>query len=250
MTKFLIDYFQIGNKNGILDYSPLMTNYITRIQKQYADCDEWHQKYPWFSIGHLIESTKKKHSPDSLQAIQSAAIYFNDIHRLHFLLNSDLIEKDFITDDNITIEGPHPQMSSILAEASKKLNESTPDAEELPLISEPYHTIDYFASQGIKLDAEPRADDKFGQQLKSFTSWLKQMKRLPAAEIAAKEPDPIIEEIAAQSIMEKDTITEPMVEVLLKQGRKTQAIVVLEKLRLLYPEKSHYFATRIEEIKL
>ena len=43
---------------------------------------------------------------------------------------------------------------------------------------EPFHTIDYFASQGIKLRAEDLSKDKLGKQLKSFTEWLRSMKRI------------------------------------------------------------------------
>ena len=39
-----------------------------------------------------------------------------------------------------------------------------------------YYTIDYFASQGIKVSQEENPKDKFGKQLKSFTDWLKTMK--------------------------------------------------------------------------
>ena len=52
------------------------------------------------------------------------------------------------------------------------------------LIFEPYHTVDYFASQGIKFREEEKPVDKFSLQLKSFTEWLKTMKKLPVAEMA------------------------------------------------------------------
>jgi hypothetical protein len=42
----------------------------------------------------------------------------------------------------------------------------------IPLSFEPYHTVDYFASQGIKAKEESKPKDKFSQQLKSFTEWL------------------------------------------------------------------------------
>ncbi|HEY6502784.1 MAG TPA: hypothetical protein VIZ28_02305, partial [Chitinophagaceae bacterium] len=44
-------------------------------------------------------------------------------------------------------------------------------AMHAPLTFEPYHTIDYFASQGIKFKEEEKPKDQFGQQLKSFTEW-------------------------------------------------------------------------------
>ncbi len=140
-------------------------------------------------------------------------------------------------------------MSQSLAEVSKQFKEENKE-EELELPVEVYHTVDYFASQGIKLVLEPRADDKFGQQLKSFTSWLKQMKKLPATKMSDKEHDPIVENIASISLQEREVLTESMAEVLMKQGKEAQAIEVWQKLSLLHPEKSHYFAALIEKTKV
>src|SRR6185369_14921738 len=117
---------------------------------------------------------------------------------------------------------------------------------------EPYHTVDYFASQGIKFSQEERPADRFGQQLKSFTEWIKTMKRLPPTEIE-KNIDTTSEEkvlqLADRSITEGDVITEAMAEVWEKQGNKEKAIAVYDKLSLLNPSKSHYFAAKIEQLK-
>ena len=51
---------------------------------------------------------------------------------------------------------------------------------------EPYHTIDYFASLGIKLKPEELAKDKLGQQLKSFTDWLRSMKKITPTQAGEK----------------------------------------------------------------
>ena len=45
------------------------------------------------------------------------------------------------------------------------------------LTFEPYHTVDDFASQGIKMATNEKPKDRFEQQLKSFTQWLKTIKR-------------------------------------------------------------------------
>ena len=46
------------------------------------------------------------------------------------------------------------------------------------MVFEPMHLVDYFASQGIKLSEEVQTGDKLGKQLKSFTEWLKTMKKV------------------------------------------------------------------------
>jgi hypothetical protein len=117
---------------------------------------------------------------------------------------------------------------------------------------EPFHTVDYFASQGIKVGQELKAEDRLGKQLKSFTEWLKTMRKLPEASVEAeleKINDREIASIAAHSLDEKEVITEAMAEVLAKQGLHTQAIDMYRKLSLINPGKSAYFAAKIEALK-
>jgi hypothetical protein len=118
-------------------------------------------------------------------------------------------------------------------------------------IFESYHTIDYFASQGIKLGQED-FKDKMGKQLKSFTDWLRSMKRIGPMETNTsldEVTNKSIQRIADHSVEEKEVLTEAMAEVWAKQGNPKKAIRVYEKLSLLNPAKSTYFATRIEQLK-
>ena len=120
------------------------------------------------------------------------------------------------------------------------------------LVFEPYHTVDYFASQGIKLSQEEVSKDKFGKQLKSFTEWLKTMKRLPAAE-QVKSLEPVseqkIENLAAHSVEGEEVYTETMAEVWVRQGNREKAMEVYNKLSLLNPSKRAYFAAKIDSLK-
>jgi len=120
------------------------------------------------------------------------------------------------------------------------------------MLFEPFHTVDYFASQGIKFREEARPGDKFGQQLKSFTDWLKTMKRLPVTDLA-KPAESVAEkkvvQLAEHSLEAGEVLTEAMAEVWEKQGNAVKAMEVYNKLSLLDPSKSHYFAAKIEELK-
>jgi hypothetical protein len=120
------------------------------------------------------------------------------------------------------------------------------------LLFEPYHTVDYFASQGIRFKEEEKPADKLGQQLKSFTEWLKTLKRLPVSEIV-KSSEPVaekkVEQMAEASLAEREVITETMAEVWKKQGNTEKAIEIYNKLSLLEPAKSVYFAAKIEELR-
>ncbi|MEP6700552.1 MAG: hypothetical protein ABJA85_04530 [Bacteroidota bacterium] len=126
------------------------------------------------------------------------------------------------------------------------------DVAKTELVFEPFHTVDYFASQGIKFKEEEKPKDKFGQQLKSFTDWLKTMKRFPVTEIV-KPLEPHTEQkvvqLAEHSIEDREIVTEAMAEVWEKQGNAGKAIEVYSKLSLLDPSKNRYFAAKIEDLK-
>ena len=120
------------------------------------------------------------------------------------------------------------------------------------LVFEPYHTVDYFASQGIKLSQEEVSKDKFGKQLRSFTEWLKTMKRLPASEqVKSLESgsEQKIENLAAHSVEGEEVYTETMAEVWERQGNREKAMEVYNKLSLLNPSKRAYFAAKIDSLK-
>jgi hypothetical protein len=126
------------------------------------------------------------------------------------------------------------------------------DPAKTDLVFEPYHTVDYFASQGIRVKDEEKPTDKFGQQLRSFTEWLKTLKRLPVSEATQHigvNAEQKVEQLADQSIKDREVITEAMAEVWEKQGNAQKAIEVYTKLSLLEPSKSLYFATKIDALK-
>jgi hypothetical protein len=126
-----------------------------------------------------------------------------------------------------------------------------PAPEKEEMLFEPLFAVDYFASQGIKLSDEVQHSDKLGKQLKSFTEWLKSMKKTyapsPADEELAEEED--VQTIAEKSNTEDDVVTEAMAEVFALQGRKQKAAAIYRKLSLLNPHKSAYFAAKIENLK-
>ena len=116
---------------------------------------------------------------------------------------------------------------------------------------EPLHTVDYFASQGIKLTDEPITNDKLGNQMKSFTAWLKSMKRLHPAKPDEQNlaTEKIIQNSAEESNINTEILTEAMAEVLIKQDKREKAIEMFSKLSLINPSKRAYFAAKIESIK-
>jgi len=141
-----------------------------------------------------------------------------------------------------------------LAEAAQILEKQIADVDLDKLISsEPYHTVDYFASQGIKPSLDENPQDKLGRQVKRFTEWIKHMKQIGSEEALEQMNDPALEttiqNIANTSNSSREIVTETMAEVLVKQGKTDKAIQLYIKLSFLNPDKSAFFASKIQQLK-
>lgn len=192
------------------------------------------------------------------------------------VLNEDMaIAEDIIHPEAAAVENEPPSMKALPAEEeaaapaespvteppstntpSASLPSTLPPSTDTPspdaLTFEPFHTVDYFASQGIKLSQEEAGSGAFGKQLKSFTEWLKTMKRLPPPELSARldrSSEKTVQNLAEGSVHDADIVTEAMAEVWIKQGKTEKALEVYNKLSLLNPSKKAYFAAKIDKLK-
>lgn len=162
---------------------------------------------------------------------------------------------------------PHPVDEAPIApiENLEVVEEKTPesDVNETPayeagndemigeLELEPLSMRDYFASQGITIPAELLENDQLGRQMKSFTAWLKEMKRLHGNKLPEQNPivEKMIQQSAEKSNSQQEILTETMAEIFLKQGRPDKALQLYQKLSLMNPAKSTYFAAKIDSLK-
>jgi len=140
------------------------------------------------------------------------------------------------------------EIAPMKIELKMPVEKANPEEE---MLFEPMHMVDYFASQGIKLSDEVQMADKLGKQLKSFTEWLKTMKKIHVEQEAETTPETNdnIQMMAEGSNTETEVLTESMAEVFIKQGKLGKALEVYQKLSLLNPAKSAYFAAKLENLK-
>ena len=212
-------------------------------------------------VEHLLNDTGNATVIAAVTKKENPVINEIPVETIHPLLevSENLVSDKLITETALieeTVEIQHTETPEpVMDITSLKMNFTDGQKEDpakTELLFEPFHTVDYFASQGIRFKEEEKPTDKFGQQLKSFTDWLKTMKRLPVSEIsmAVHTPeDQKVEILAEHSIQDREVLTEAMAEVWEKQGDTGKAIEVYSKLSLLDPSKSLYFAAKIDGLK-
>jgi len=235
------------------------------------------KQYPYFSSAQLLLAAKQKQTdqPDYEKQLTRTSLHVNNPLWLDHLLNSNppqekiVIEEKIIetevdnepNNDELVLEQPRHEFVNASKQEEQIITTPTPtltvvekaELKDQPLVFEPYYTVDYFASQGIKNIVEEKPKDRLGQQLKSFTEWLKTIRQMPPQEIAVMNTDSKSEEkvvqLATHSLADENVDTEAMAEVWIKQGQPQKAIKIYEKLSLLNPSKSSYFAVLIEKLK-
>lgn len=235
--------------------------------------------HPYLAPAHYLVVRKMADVQDSRysETAQTAALYYHQPVAFEVFLHAPEPLPILDAPEPAFTEAPElPQIATVVTEpvviAVPEVMEGTPITQEeevslpalppLPkldapvasdaLTFEPFHTVDYFASMGIRLSQDEVPKDKFGKQLMSFTAWLKTMKKLPASE-HARNMDPQaearVESMAAHSVSSPEVVTETMAEIWIKQGQPAKAADVYRKLSLLHPSKKAYFASKLENLK-
>ncbi|MDQ6843475.1 MAG: hypothetical protein M3Z92_03850 [Bacteroidota bacterium] len=172
-------------------------------------------------------------------------------HEENFIPDTGTIGSDFHENINDTANEKLEMREESADGTSIPAIEKSIFPDDEPVAFEPLHTIDYFASQGIKIPEEALTTDKLSNQMKSFTEWLRSMKKLHPEKLAEQNSlaETIIQSAAESSNIDTEVLTEAMAEVLIKQDKKEKAIEMYHKLSLINPSKSAYFAAKIESIK-
>lgn len=210
------------------------------------------KEFPYFSLAHfyLLKETGIGHG-DYKSISAKLALHFNNPYLLHLQMHqteaivTQMPENCEEVEQNISVA--EPVLEKLLTR-QVALSNQAPKNEDM--LFEPLFATDYFASQGIKLSEEFQSSDKLGKQLKSFTEWLKTIKKTHNyTPPEPKQLDQNVAQLAEKSNIETEVITEAMAEVYLQQGKISKANEVYEKLSLQNPAKSTYFAGKIENLK-
>ena len=201
------------------------------------------EEYPYFGLAQFYSlKNSVPNSPSYNDVAAKTALFFSS----NFYLQSQLVDRNYVH--------TNPVLSEILPTSNgadvKKTEEDTSVKKE-EILFEPLHASDYFASQGIKLSEDALGADKLGKQLKSFTAWLKTMKKVHPDKLPAVTTitETAVQTQAEKSNIEEEVVTEPMAEAYILQNKLPKAIDIYNKLSLLNPAKSAYFAAKIDSLK-
>lgn len=218
------------------------------------------EEHPYFTPARFfLLQQMDKNEPGYAEAAASAALQFNNPAWLQWQLtyggSNPVLDRHQPMETTTTnepeipgtimMENEAPAGTSPFAEPAKPV-----EAQE-QMLFEPMHLVDYFASQGIRLPDEIQQSDKLGKQMRSFTEWLKTMKKVHGDKLppVSQQAEQLVQRLAEKSNTENDIITEAMAEVLALQGKKDKAIELYQKLSLLNPSKNAYFAAKIAELE-
>jgi hypothetical protein len=228
-------------------------------------------QYPYFAPLHWLNALKKSDTTLNQPAVHQAAAYAYHPFRLRSYFFPDQVAQDSGQEQNLLAPEvpPAQDVSKEGGENSEKIEYQSDNttsgsekAQPAPLI-QPLFTQDYFAYTGTRIP-EHIAMDKPPtlEQLHSFTDWLRTLNRPqgaldpdlgedPASLAAHTEnEDSHLKKTAEDSVRpSEEVLTEAMAEVRLRMGQRDKAIEIYEKLSLSNPEKSSYFAQKIQDLK-
>ncbi|GAC1443435.1 MAG: hypothetical protein NVSMB63_12340 [Sediminibacterium sp.] len=254
-----------------------LTGKVNFSDVQAAELKRFADAHPYFAPAQFLLAAKLKQeeNPAAVAQITKAALFFTNPSWLQFLLSRSGLhhvtaepnvnevsdeetgeltpegEKQDGIDQESPEEAPSGKIANLLSEHLADFKKPVEAGAKLAIDTERLHTIDYFASQGIKIDLSTIPQDKLTAQLRKFTDWLKQMKN-PAEPTdlgTASDLENAVMMIAQNSNQSREVVTETMAEVLAKQGQVDKAIQLYIKLSFLNPEKSAYFAAKIQHLK-
>lgn len=216
-------------------------------------------QYPYSPYSHLVNYLKAKSTnrTDTDQLLQKLAVYSPDRAWLQTVLNTQFHQIDsqeVAVEATVPSEAKDPNLDKFLFEFDfNELDPSTPAGERTGAVKE----INKDKRVSQNLASNPR-EEAYTPKQGSYIEWLKTM-RLEHETQEDSTTNTVEPEQPAEIVVEKNTrkeddlfggiITETLAQLLANQGQIEKAINMYERLSLIFPDKSAFFAAKIEQLK-
>lgn len=185
-------------------------------------------KYPYLAHLHWLKAIKNKNDKTALlkaglhSGYPGILNYYMAVPVKQDIQDIEVVEKSTLPVDKLLPEKP---------------------------VLQPLYTEDYFAFTRTRLPEKIENDKPpTMEQVKSFTGWLRMMKKPQAAGMPEEDIE-IADQAGEKSLKKEEVITESMADIWIRNGRPKEAIGIYNKLILLNPEKKGYFAAKIKALK-
>ncbi len=201
----------------------------------------------------VIEQQEEKAEKDQPISVTATENYLNASDEFEdangSLVNFNLEEKE-IDEEEVELQNLVLPAADLLDyDVTTTSNYSLPSIDEIEKVSQDenrsfsdwLHIMHYTEAPKNKEKEKPRSK---GMDL--IDSFLNSKPKIEAGgQKKTKDGDLSAKSASAP----EDILSETLAEIHIKQGNKSKAISIFEKLRLKYPEKNVYFARRISELK-
>lgn len=261
-------------------FEQLLLNYTALDANEAVEIEQLSKQFPFSQLLHLMAARAAQDNslPNREELLHTSAIYSTDRSVLKHVMVSPKTKRiapvvasgsnstQTETPESILIVHPpdlnsesiYQQVMDDLAslQESKRIYEATIERLEneklLPLQKDekkveneenPDGLIQEIKSTKKKIKPE---SDKQKEQIEIIDQFIKLKPSVPKPTKSSINSEDLAETSAD---FNENIVSETLVEILLKQGKKEKAIEALKKLIWKFPQKKAYFAARIEELK-
>ena len=228
-----------------------MQGTIPYTNKTLSGLSELIDEYPYFQAAHLLHTLNLLHLKDThfLLDLRKTAIYLQDRKQLLFLTENSSFTPDLMeimetmeTSEKEALQGDSnfDLIDAFLLEENLEETELEDIEYESPAVSQDYSSI--IASDGMESKEAPPL-----QHHELIDKFLEEDAISPVKIRLEKSGKPEVDtnELTEEQPVKINFFSVTLAKIYIKQKKYDKALEILNKLNLLYPKKSSYFADQI-----